>query len=173
MEKLINPVPRAISVSKTGKNIVFGVKPDMDIVAPYEGKPEIIGNTIRIKHKINGKTYYSDIENVGKMMTSTSRVSQNDKIGETGSADIVFKVLDENLKPFEIDDVFGKDNKDNDKDKTNITGLDVLKTFTFPVSLVKSAGKYAFNKLVGNNESIEVDENTINEDVERIKQLMK
>ena len=176
MEKLINPVPNPISVSKNGKSIVFGVKPNMSIVAPYNGIHETAGNnTIRIKHTINGKKYYSDIENVGKVMISTTRVVQNEKIGETGSADIIFKVLDENFKVIDIDSVFEKEDKDKYGDKSSLTGLDVLKAFatpvTVPISLLKMAGKHVFKKIKG--EGLEKTENTINEEVERIKQLMK
>ncbi len=182
MEKFTNPVPDASSESKSGKSIIYKAKPKSDVFAPYEGRAEQLNNgVIRIKHRINGNVYYSVITNV-ENVTIRSNVYQNEMIGETGKDDIKFDVLDGNYKAVNINDVFKFDNGEKGKtkskdysDKSPLTGLDVLKAFatpvTVPISLLKMAGKHVFNKIKG--EGLEKTENTINEEVERIKQLMK
>jgi hypothetical protein len=176
MKKLINPVPNAISVSKSGYEIKITSTPNSDIIAPYDGKVEGIGNSVRIKHSINGKKYYSDIENIGKIMVSTTYVRQGEKIGETGSGTINYKVLDNESKKVDIDEVF-KEKKDLDKDSDGggLTGKDIYRTFsapiTIPLSLLKRGGKSIINALT--EENVDDREININEEIERIKNLMK
>jgi len=175
MEKFLNPVDRYDSKSVSNNVVKYKANPNSPVIAPYDGYREVLTNSYRITHSIGGEIYYSDIKNIGRVDSYTSYVRQGDVIGYTGNDDIEYEVLNKNMKRVNIEDVF-KEKKPKD-DKGEATGLDVLKTVTLPLSiplsLVKSAGKYAFNRLTGQNESVKVDENVVNEDINRIKKLMK
>lgn len=176
MEKLLNPVPKSISTSKSGDEVIIDSVPNSDVISPYDGKVEVNGNTIRIRHKINGNYYYSDIENVGKVTSSTTYVRQGDKIGETGNGKIRYIVLDKEYKKIDSDEVFKKESSDGKniasdeqigKDLFNIFGL----PFTAPIKLTKMLGKKAISML--EDENFEETKNGVNEEIERMKKLMK
>jgi hypothetical protein len=178
-----------IDTSHTSKTITVGTNP-MDVIrAPYHGTVvDMKGNCITIQHDVNGEEIYSKICKVHRPQVSyNNSLKKNEIIGYGGNEDIEYSILNSrgssvNVQPYlkGIDDV--KDKKDvkdieNKKKKKIEPSVDTKKPamaniFTdvllSPLGLAHKLGKKGLNKLTGKKE-----DDQLNEEINRIKQLLK
>lgn len=199
--KFINPAPfgNIDNFLSSSKVMVVNSYPNQKIVSPFEGIINDINpseKTVEIEHNVNGTKYYSKITGVVKFYVNKGyRVSQNDIIGFFGDEPIKYSITDkmgfkQNLDSFfkDFSDVKQKDDKKETKDKekkekeklsvdlglskdekTPALYRGFLNLLTLPFTVAGSALK---GDLIKRKKSEEKEEK-INEDIQRIKKLIK
>jgi hypothetical protein len=157
------------------------------VVMPYKGDiSEYNQNTcngkLKIKHKINGKKYYSIICGIESINNDSNEIGAGNKIGEMSENTLTWMLVDSSGDSQNIYDVFkekeGENKKDDKSGISNISSKEnyadmaknsdavtkrVLDVMTTPLKLI--------NKFIGSGNK--VNEDKLNEEIDRIKQLLK
>ena len=163
------------------------------IVAPYPGEvnevdPSVCDGNIKIKHNINGVSYISEFCNVERISVRVGEsVRQKEKIGNLGYKSLKSWVYDNHGKKYSMAHFINDAEKDKEskvtttkKEKkqpinydTKYSGLaklpiDVLLS---PLSLMKDVMSYKTDKQ--KQKEKEKEEQNLNEEINRIKELLK
>jgi len=202
MEKFDVPVSGGRVNDSNSKELVISSYQGNLVRAPYGGvvdkmDPNHCGGYIKIQHNVNGKQYYSSFCEVNRITVNASdKVRKGNSIGIMGDKDITYSVLDSssrkiNSKPFfdGIDNT-SKDNKttktkkepklSNDKTSSSIDNLGLSKDSNSQ-DIFTAAGLAPFNlmdkifniKPVSLNKESVIEDKVLQEEVDRIKQLLK
>jgi hypothetical protein len=175
-ENFINPKPNFFS-SK--------------IVAPYDGDvvevdPSVCDGKIRIKHRINGLAYFTEFCNVNRPSVRTGEsVRQNETIGDLGNNSLKVNVYDNNGTKYPISKfIKDSDKKPEEKVKTktkrnsdydsDYSDSKYPGEYTLPINALLTP-LTIFNDMMsykGKKKKVEEDEK-INEEIDRIKELLK
>jgi hypothetical protein len=202
MIQFSNPINGArINSSRMSKNITIRTNPMDSIRAPYHGTVvDMKGDCITLQHNVNGDEVYSKICKVNRPQVSyNNSIRKNEIIGYGGNEDVEYSILDRggssvNTQPYfkGIDDIKDKKdikNKKEVKDKKDAKDIENKKKkkiepsvdtknpamaniFTdvllSPLGLAHKLGTKGLNKLTGKKE-----DDQVNEEINRIKQLLK
>lgn len=193
MIQFSNPINGArIDSSRMSKSVTIRTNPMDSIRAPYHGTVvDTKGDCITLQHDVNGDEVYSKICKVNRPQVSyNNSIRKNEIIGYGGNEDVEYSILDRggssvNTQPYfkGIDDI--KDKKDiknkkevkNNEKKKIEPSVDTKKPamaniFTdvllSPLGLAHKLGTKGLNKLTGKKE-----DDQVNEEINRIKQLLK
>ena len=202
MEKFDVPVSGGRVDDSNSKELVISSYQGNLVRAPYSGvvekmDPNHCGGYIKIQHNVNGKQYYSSFCEVNRITVNASdKIRKGNSIGIMGDKDITYSVLDSssrkiNSKPFfdGIDNT-SKDNKTTkDKKETKQSDKDTSSSsrdLGLPKSdndqdMFTAAGLAPFNLLdkllkikpVPLNKESVIEDKVLQEEVDRIKQLLK
>lgn len=201
--KFVKPVPFGnISNHSTSNMMSFSTYPNDKVISPYDGVVVATDNSkcdgfIMIEHFINGETFYSEICKVKTPYVFDGyKVRKNDLIGSVGNDGVIeYRISDKNgnfvkMNKFFIemdkplDDVTNTKNeidKNTDKKKKSKLNIDLglstdkdlpvlyrggMNLFALPFSVVGSAFK-------GINKKIKNDDEKLNENIDKIKKLIK
>jgi len=202
--KFIDPVKFGKVKERKDKKIIYKPESDDYIIAPYDGTIDEIqeglrenrNGFIRIKHSVDGETYYSEISGLKDITTQRGvDVSQKDKLSRTGNYDVEYEIKNKSkdkvsIGPFFMGDIGGKSSKElkksdsgssksrnDDNDSYNDWNKPYRKIEKVPdifTSLFLSPINLAYKALTdfpGKKENKE--EKELNEEVKRIRQLLK
>ena len=106
MKKFIKPVLHGRVKEAKDKKIIYEPESDDFIVAPYdgiideiqEGLRENRNGFIRIKHSVDGETYYSEISGLKDITTQRGvDVRQKDKLSRTGNYDVEYEIKNKSI----------------------------------------------------------------------------
>jgi hypothetical protein len=202
--KFIDPVKFGKVKERKDKKIIYNPESDDFIIAPYDGTIDEIqeglrenrNGFIRIKHSVDGETYYSEISGLKDITTQRGvDVSQKDKLSRTGNYVVEYEIKNKSkdkvsIGPFFTGDIGGKSSKEfkksdsgssksrnDDNDSYNDWNKPYRKIEKVPdifTSLFLSPINLAYKALTdfpGKKENKE--EKELNEEVKRIRQLLK
>jgi hypothetical protein len=202
--KFIDPVKFGKVKERKDKKIIYEPESDDFIIAPYDGVIDEIqeglrenrNGFIRIKHSVDGETYYSEISGLKDITTQRGvDVSQKDKLSRTGNYLVEYEIKNKSkdkvsIGPFFTGDIGGKSSKElkksdsgssksrnDDNDSYNDWNKPYRKIEKVPdifTSLFLSPINLAYKALTdfpGKKENKE--EKELNEEVKRIRQLLK
>jgi|688.fasta_scaffold158650_4 hypothetical protein len=202
--KFIDPVKFGKVKERKDKKIIYEPESDDFIIAPYDGVIDEIqeglrenrNGFIRIKHSVDGETYYSEISGLKDITTQRGvDVSQKDKLSRTGNYLVEYEIKNKSkdkvsIGPFFTGDIGGKSSKElkksdsgssksrnDDNDSYNDWNKPYRKIEKVPdifTSLFLSPINLAYKALTdfsGKKEN--KDEKELNEEVKRIRQLLK
>jgi hypothetical protein len=202
--KFIKPVLHGKTKEIKDKKIIYNPESDDYIIAPYDGTIDEIqeglrenrNGFIRIRHSVDGETYYSEISGLKDIMTQRGvNVSQKDKLSRTGNYLVEYEIKNKSkdkvsIGPFFTGDIGGKSSKElkksdsgssksrnDDNDSYNDWNKPYRKIEKVPdifTSLFLSPINLAYKALTdfpGKKENKE--EKELNEEVKRIRQLLK
>ena len=202
--KFIKPVLHGKTKEIKDKKIIYNPESDDYIIAPYDGTIDEIqeglrenrNGFIRIRHSVDGETYYSEISGLKDIMTQRGvDVSQKDKLSRTGIYEVEYEIKNKSkdkvsIGPFFTGDIGGKSSKElkksdsgssksrnDDNDSYNDWNKPYRKIEKVPdifTSLFLSPINLAYKALTdfpGKKENKE--EKELNEEVKRIRQLLK
>jgi hypothetical protein len=202
--KFIDPVKFGKVKERKDKKIIYNPESDDFIIAPYDGVIDEIqeglrenrNGFIRIKHSVDGETYYSEISGLKDITTQRGvDVSQKDKLSRTGNYLVEYEIKNKSkdkvsIGPFFTGDIGGKSSKElkksdsgssksrnDDNDSYNDWNKPYRKIEKVPdifTSLFLSPINLAYKALTdfpGKKENKE--EKELNEEVKRIRQLLK
>ena len=202
MENFDVPVSGGRVDDSNSKEIVISSYQGNLVRAPYEGvvekmDPNHCGGYIKIQHNVNGKQYYSSFCEVNRITVNKGdNIRKGNSIGIMGDKDITYSVLDSsnrkiNSKPFfnGIDNT-SKDNKtDKTKKEPKVSNKDTSSSFRdlgVPKNdngqdIFTATGLAPFNLLdkllkikpVPLNKESVIEDKVLQEEVDRIKQLLK
>jgi len=161
------------------------------IVSPYKGVvSEVVNDGVVITHTINNKKYYSNFKGIHRPQVGVNvPLKQGESFAYGNNTDIEFSILDDNGRKLDVmtfingfDDGTTTTNPDKNKEKNknknkeiNLTDTPPLHDFftdilLSPLNLIHKPLKKGMDKLKGKNDD---DDDKINEDINRIKQLLK
>jgi len=130
-----NPIDTNNTSTLSDNKIKLIALPGDKVKSPYDGvftnyEQSQCDGKVKIKHNINGKTYYSTIcgvTNVPQNLVSftNSKISKGDKIGEMTKNSVIWVVTDSMGDSQDISDVFSKK---TDSNTTNNNKIDNDKT---------------------------------------------
>ncbi len=200
--KFINPAPlgNIDNFLSSSKVMVINSYPNQRVVSPFAGVVSNINpldQTIEIEHNVNGTKYYSKIKGVVNFYVSLGyRVLQGDILGFFGDKPIEFSITDklgfkqnldfffQDFKSKEQPDKETKEKSEKEKKEKSELSVDLglstdedipalyrgmMNLFAAPFSVVGSAFKGNLVKKTKKEEK----EEKINENVKRIKNLIK
>lgn len=162
------------------------------IVAPYDGDvvevdPSVCDGKIKIKHNINGLYYFSEFCNVNRIQVRQGEfVRKNENIGDLGDNSLKVHVYDNNGNKYPISK-FIKDSDKKPEEKSKYKTDDKVEykdnsrseypgEFTLPINTLLTP-LTIFNDMMSykgkkKKKKVEEDEK-INEEIDRIKELLK
>lgn len=165
------------------------------IVSPYKGVvSEVVNDGVVITHTINNKKYYSNFKGIHRPQVGVNvPLKQGESFAYGNNTDIEFSILDDNGRKLDVmtfingfDDgksvvpVTTDDDEENKKKKKNKEPIELSDKpplhdfFTdillSPLNLIHKPLKKGMDKLKGKKDD---DDDKINEDINRIKQLLK
>ena len=162
------------------------------IVAPYDGDvvevdPSVCDGKIKIKHNINGLYYFSEFCNVNRIQVRQGEfVRKNENIGDLGDNSLKVHVYDNNGNKYPISK-FIKDSDKKPEEKSKYETEDKVEykdnsrseypgEFTLPINTLLTP-LTIFNDMMSykgkkKKKKVEEDEK-INEEIDRIKELLK
>jgi hypothetical protein len=187
MNHFISPSPNGnLNQGMLSKTVGLSSYDNDRLVSPYDGivVPSInrCDGNLTIEHNVNGETFYSDFCEIGRVIVGIgSTVKQGHTIGYFSDKEISFSILNKNKSKQNVDNFlsgyqFKKDVKDpKTKDpkikeptvkssEDRIGGSDIFTDILLsPISFIKKA--------LSDKPKKKDDE--LNEDINRIKQLLK
>jgi len=205
--KFVKPVLHGREKTLKDKKIIYEPGSDDYIVAPYdgiideihEGLRENRNGFIKIKHSVNGETYYSEITGLRDIQIQRGvDVNQKQKLARTGPYDVEYEIKNTSNDKVSLAAFFtgamaeigskeskksdSGSNKSGDDGYTNskepykppyrkIEKVPDLFTSLFlsPINLVYKA----LNDFPGKKDKKETSEEELNEEIKRIRQLLK
>jgi hypothetical protein len=188
----INPATYGEFKFTDSKNALLISHPNSKLVTPYDGvvvydiSPEC-EDSIKIKHVFDEDEVYSTFCYVGQSIVSNGdRVKQGDMIGKFGNKNINYFVVDSKNKKKSLDIFFNKKEKSKKNKTTTTTTTTTLNlqtdenpnpfmdAFLSPFSFASSIGQ-EFKQDIKNlfSKKKKIDDNDLNEEIVRIKKLMK
>lgn len=163
------------------------------IVSPYDGDivetdPSVCNGKIRIKHNINALSYYTEFCNVNRIKVRTGEfIRQNEVIGDLGDNNLKVYVYDNTGKKHSVSEFIKTSDKKQvepkkEKEKTSNDNYNkdynpkskYPGLYTLPINAMLTP-LTIFNDMMsykGKKKKVEEDEK-INEEIDRIKKLLK
>lgn len=185
--KFSNPIPGSkVKTSAFSKTVELSSFPNDSVLSPYDGivvdyNPSTCGGYMKIKHVINNEVYFSEFCNLvsSGALFSGSKVREGQTIGQIGTNNIEFTIIDSNgTKQNVVDFLSGVSKKDSEKNKkydeyksydsgnkkVDSVSNTLLKGMLFPFGMLGSVLKKRDEK--------KKDEQ-LSEEIQRIKKLLK
>ena len=192
MIQFISPVSGSKITDIPGsKSIKLSPSYGSPIVSPYQGRVDNVGNdSITILHNLNDRDVYSHFSGINRPQVGVNvPLKQGETIAYGDTTDIEYSILDDNGKkqpviPFfkgiNTDVTTDKDDtsKDTNKEKNDrpkpIQGKSYIADFLSDIALspfkaIHKPMQKGLNKLSGDKD----DDGKLNEEIDRIKKLLK
>ena len=192
MIQFISPVSGSKITDIPGsKSIKLSPSYGSPIVSPYQGRVDNVGNdSITILHNLNDRDVYSHFSGINRPQVGVNvPLKQGETIAYGDTTDIEYSILDDNGKkqpviPFfkgiNTDVTTDKDDtsKDTNKEKNDIPkpiqGKSYIADFLSDIALspfkaIHKPMQKGLNKLSGDKD----DDGKLNEEIDRIKKLLK
>jgi hypothetical protein len=191
-EQFISPVPYGQMKLVGYKNATLISYPDTKLISPYNGvvvfdMTPICDKSIKIKHSFNGVDFYSIFCGVETQRVSYGdRVKQGDIIGKFGEDKIEYFIVDSDDRKKTLSGFFKSGNvkkSETTKSTTTTTTINLQKNnknpnpfmglMLSPFSIMTNLGKEVKQDIKNLIKKKEKDEDSLNENILRIKKLMK
>jgi hypothetical protein len=191
----IKPIKNGRLKDKRGKTWVYDPSSYDDVLSPYDGvvdfiDPNLKDGTVRFAHNINDKIFFSELEGVKDFAIHTNmKVGAGEKIGKPSGNEVKLEIMDKNKdkvdpKSFFDGSIFDSSSKTEKKtDKvttttttrykndynTNIRDEDLPNLF----STMMLTPLHIINKAFSSKKKEEKEQEELNEEIKRIRQLLK
>lgn len=188
----IKPIKNGRLKDKRGKTWVYSPDSYDYVIAPYGGivdfiDPNLKDGTIRLAHEIDNKIFFSELEGIKKFDVHTNmRINPGERIGEPSGDEVKLEIMNKDKdkvdpKSFFDGSIFDSSSKSDDETKvttktttkyksdynTKIKDDELPNLFSTmmltPIHMMNKA--FAFKK--------KNDDEELNEEINRIKQLLK